>query len=470
MALRIVERSLKTLRMIIIARILVPKDFGLMGIVLLTLGTFRTFSEIGVEAALVQKKTNVEKYLNTAWTLGLVRRGVLFLGLFLLAPLVAKSFNEPQATLLLRVAAIAFLLQGLSNISTVFIQRNMAFNKQFIYQIGGSGADFVISILAAVILRSVWAFIYGLLAGEIAKCILSHILFRNKLRLEWDSEKVKSLWIFGKWLFGSSVLVFLITHVDDILVGKYLGTSMLAFYQMAYRIAGLPASEIGSVVSTVMFPAYSKVQDNLALLRQGYLKSLQMTALVAIPLGGCIFVLSSELTRILLGEEWLPMVPALRVLAIFGVIRALVMPGPLFMAIGKPELRTKLQLQTFIILAILLFPFTYYWQILGTAIAVVVASGLTGFYAVGIALREVHANYMDGVKVIFPAIITTSLTLFGTHWLANNVLEITNIWNLATAVAMGVISYGLFILLMDLLFDIGNIRLIREQVRTLSKN
>jgi len=175
------------------------------------------------------------------------------------------------------------------------------------------------------------------------------------------------------WMLGSSIVVFLAIHGDDAFVGKALGVSALGFYQMAFRFANLPGSEIG-VLSRVAFPAYSKLQDNIPKLRGAYLKMLRFVTFLAIPLAGGIFALGPQFTQIFLGDKWMPMVPALRILAISAVVRVIVgTGGALFNARGRPDVDFKMNLARVITLAVTIYPLTMVWEISGTSLAVLLA-------------------------------------------------------------------------------------------------
>ena len=307
-ALRITKQIFYIIRLIILARILAPADFGLLGIAMLTMMTLETFSQTGFQAALIQKKEDINAYLNSAWTVGILRGFILFIILYFIAPYVAAFFNSPQAKPIIQVIGFAILINAFTNIGVVYFQKELEFKKQFIYQFSGTLADFVIAVSAALLLRSVWALVFGLLAGNAARLVVSYFIHPYKPHISFDIVKLKELFGFGKWVLGSSILIFLITQGDDIFVGKLLGTTMLGFYQLAYKISNTPATEITHVISGVTFPAYSKLQDDIPRLREAYLKVLQLTAFLSFPLAGLIFVLAPDFTKIFLGEKWLPMI------------------------------------------------------------------------------------------------------------------------------------------------------------------
>jgi len=370
--LRIVNRGFALIRTIILARLLAPHDFGLFGIAVLAISTIETFSQTGFQAALVQKKNNIESYLDTAWTISAIRGIILFLILFSSAPIIAKFFDSAQVTLIIKVIAVSTLLSGFRSISIVFFQKQFEFNKQFYYEISATFVGLTVAIILAFILRNVWALVWGELVANFVRVFMSYIIYSYRPRIKLEKEKIHKLFGFGKWVMGSSMLSFLIIQGDDIFVGKMLGVTVLGLYQMAYLISNLPTTEITHVISQVTFPAYSKLQDNLPKLRESYLKVLQLTAILSFPIAGLIFALAPDFIKIFLGEKWMPMVPAMQIMVLFGLIRSIgATTGPIFDAVGRPDIGTKIIMAKFIIFAVIIYPFIDTWGIVGAAWATV---------------------------------------------------------------------------------------------------
>lgn len=377
-ALRIVTRLFGLVRTIVLARLLAPEDFGLFGIALLGMSALETFSQTGFQPALVQKKEDIKPYLDTAWTIQAIRGAILALILFGIGPHIAAFFATPAAAALVRVLGLSVLFLGFTNIGVVYFQKELEFHKQFFYQLSGTLADFVVAITAAVMLRNAWALIFGLLVGNFVRMGVSYLIHPYRPRLQLDKAKAKKLYDFGRWILGSSVLLFLITEGDDIFVGKLLGATALGFYQLAYRISNMPATEITHVISGVTFPAYSKLQSDLPKLREAYLRTAQLVAFISIPLTGGILVLSPELTRILLGNKWMAMVPAMQVLVLWGAIRSIgATMGPVFQATGNPDILTKLSVIRLTVLVILIYPLSVKGGITGTSLAVLISALFT---------------------------------------------------------------------------------------------
>jgi len=412
-ALRIIDRVFGLARTIVLARLLAPEDFGLFGIALLAMSALETFSQTGFNTALIQKKGDTKPYLDTAWTIQAIRGIILGLIAFTIAPYVAVFFDVPAAKPILQVIGLSVIMQGFSNIGIIYFQKELEFHKTFVLSLSGTLADIGVAIPAAFLLRNVWALVFGLLAAAIVRLIVGYVIHPYRPRLRFNKQQFKELFGFGKWILGSSIIIFLLHQGDDALVGKVLGVTALGFYQLAYRLSNMPATEITHVISKVTFPAYSKLQDDLPRSREAYLKVLQITAFLSFPIAGLIFVLAPDFTRIFLGQKWMPMVPAMQALCIFGVTRSINgTMGSFFQSIGKPRINTITSGIQLIIMGIIIYPLAMRWGILGVCVAVIVPNcfalvhlGRKLIYAINCGLKDVTR------LLFFPIMGTIALSL-----------------------------------------------------------
>ena len=466
--LRIFNQGFGLLRLIILARILSPKDFGLMGIAVLTISILETFSETGFQEALIQKKEDIKSYLDNVWTFLILRGFLLFVILYFIAPYAAVFFNTPEAKPIIRVIGFSILFEAFTNIGVTYFKKELEFNKEFLYQLTGTLADFIVAISTVLILRNVWALVLGLLAGNITRCFVSYLIHPYRPRLNFALEKVKELFGFGKWIFGSSILVFLITHGDDILVGKLLGTTALGFYQLAYRISNMPATEITHVISQVTFPAYSKLQDNIPKLREAYLKVLQVTAFLSFPIAGLIFVLAPDFTKIFLGEKWLPMVPAMQVLVWWGVIRGLVgSMSPIFLSLGKPKVVTKMQFFQSVLLILFIYPLIMHWDILGASFAVLLSALIMFFIRNNILIKVINSKIVEFYKPIFIPIILTVFSIFPIIYLKALIIESINIYYFIFFIIIFILFFIFFNYITKRFFNYSIKILLKENLKLL---
>lgn len=457
-------------KLIILARILAPSDFGLMGTALLVMAALDAFSQTGFQMALVQKKKGIKKYLNTTWTVLIIRGIILFAILFIIAPYVAIFFNEPAAKSVIQVSGFSILLQAFANIGIIYFYKELEFNKQFIYEYSGIFTDFLVAIFVAVTLKSVWAFVFGSLAGNLVRCIVSYIIHPYKPRLSLEPIKIAELFAYGKWILGSRILIFIGACIDKICVGRLLGVTGLGFYGMAYQISDTPANEIKSVLGMVTFPAYSKIQDHRVRLQQAFFKILRLTIAICVPITIGIVFLAPDFTRIILGEKWLPMVPVMQILAGAGLIKSIISTGsPLFIGSGHPKYEFYMQLIRALIIIIGIYPLTIYMGIPGAALCVIVS--MVGMIIIWYLFSQniTKGSWDKYANALWPPLFC-SLFMAGTIYLCRLYWDPTQqplILAMSVLIGISIISILIYMAVMYILqlyyrnFDIaGEIRLI----------
>jgi len=370
-------RVLDLLKLVIIASLLSPKDIGLLGIALLTLAIFRVFTRTGFKESIIQNKEEVDHYLNTAWTI-LALRGAALLGLiYVTAPYIASFFGEPRAELVLQVMGLILLFEGLSNIGIVYFRKELDFKKRFVLDMSRTLPAFVISVYFAFVLGNVWALVYGSVAGYFIFMITSFLLHPHKPKLEMNFEKASEMFGFGKWILGSSALVFIATQGDDIYLGRVLGAAALGIYVLSYRLSNSPATEITHVIGQVTFPAYSKIQDEVKKLKKGLFRTLRTTLALSIPISIGIIVFIPEFTVYVLGEKWTEVIWPARILAVSGLLRSVTATwGPYYKAIGKPKYGFYKNVLRVIGIFSTIYWLTKFYGISGTCMSVLIGQSL----------------------------------------------------------------------------------------------
>ncbi len=406
------------------------------------MATLVTFSETGFESALIQKKKNIESYLDVAWTILIIRGFVLFILLYLISPYAAIFFNAPEAESIIKVIGLSLLLQAFKNIGIIYFMKELEFRKQFVYQFSGVFADFIVAVSSVFIFRNVWAIVFGLLAGNLALLVVSYIIHPYRPHLSLDIKKTRELNNYGKWIFGSSILGFMLTQGDDIIVGKILGINALGFYQMAYKISNMPSTEIANILMNITLSLYSKLQDEIQVLKETFLKILQLTNFFSFPIAGLIFIMSSDFTMIFLGEKWMPMVAAIKVLVLWGVIRGMFGTMiPVFMAIGKPAIVTKLQTVQLILMFIFILPLTKKWDIVGASMAVFLSAFIMFFVRNHILIMTIKCRYYEFYKLTLFPLITTVVSMLFTFYFNLFFVYQSNIYYFVVSIGIFLMAY-----------------------------
>ena len=467
LALRLTNRFLGILRTFILARLLLPEDFGLIGVATITISIIETFSQPGLGAALIQKKERIEDYLDTVWTVSIIRSVIIYVLLFVCAPYVSEFFKAPEASGIIQVFGVSVIIAGCRNSGVVFFQKTLDFKKQYIYELSILLGNILVAIPTALIIGNVWALVLGGLAGSITRFVMSYVLHPFRPRFRFDKQKFIELFSFGRWVLGSSILVFWVSQGDDIFLGKMFGVTALGLYQMAYMISSLPTTETSRVISHVTFPAYSKLQDDIQRFSNAYLKVLQMVFFIAIPLAGAIFIFASDAISIFLSNRWLQVVPLLRILVWAGLTRAIVdATGSVFNACGKPSINTKWQFINLVVLITAIYPLSMYFGPAGVAITVLVANIAAALVSIYEVRKVLQFEYFRFFKVlVFPLIgMLTSVAVVGN---LRTLLAFDNNLELILLLVVGAALYYLITLIFDLATTYNMRNMIRETLRSL---
>ncbi|MCP4536818.1 MAG: lipopolysaccharide biosynthesis protein [Chloroflexi bacterium] len=466
-ALKGTENALAFIRIFILARLLLPEHFGQMGIALLVLSVLDTFSMTGFNIALIQRKA-AKPYLDTAWTVQILRGMLLFLLLILVSNPIAQLFNEPTVKTLIRLLSVRVLVQGFYNTGILFFQKELEFSKHFAYLVIMSVTEFVVTIVVALVTKDAWALVWGSVAGAIAGLIASYWTHPYRPHLQFDKAKAKEMFQFGRWVLSGSSLLFLFMNGDDFLVAKLLGAASLGLYQTAYRFSNLPTSLIADAIAEVTFPAFSKLQDNIPVLRDAYLQVLQLIVFISAPLAGVIFFFSTDFILLFLGEKWLPMARALQLLALWGFTRPISkMAGTAFYALGRPDLTTKLVFARLILLAALIWPLTMHRNIEGTALAVVLSVVLVDPFAQVGMIRLTGLGVRPLVKVILLPVINTLIVIGILALCRFFILKTVGFAGFIFLVLIGILVYLATSYLSDQYLDYGIQRTIRDRLEAL---
>lgn len=411
LALRMLSGALVFAKFVVLARLLGPVYIGLLAVAMLVLATLNTFTQIGFDAALIQRKDDIRSYLNTAWTLGIIRAALLVTILYLLAPYAANFFGEPQTVGIIRVIAFTFLLDALNNIGVTYFRKELEFNKEFLFRISGVVIDAVVAICVAIIYPNAWALVAGKLAGSSVKLAASYLMHPYRPALEMNWQKARELWSFGKHIMGSSILRFFILQGDSFVLAKILGAGALGLYRYAYRTSNMTATEISDMIAKVAFAAYSKLQENQQKLKAGYLKTVQVVSLAVFPIAGGLIVLAPEFTKIVFGNDWLPMVPAMRILCLLGPLKCF-QRAPAFRAVGRPDIILKLSCIRFVVLALTIYPLTKKLGMTGTSLSALAASLSSQPFAFYCLQKFIGARFKDVALLLsFPVAATLIMML-----------------------------------------------------------
>jgi len=457
-ALRISMQLLGTARILVLARLLDPKDFGVFGVALVSMGFLQAILHFGFGDALIQKKGDIVGYLNTTWVLQIVRGMALALVLILGAPFIAAFLNVPEATTLVQVMALALLLRGFRNSALVHFARDLELHKSFFLQLFQTLAEVVVGIVLAVIWRNAWALVLSVIAGEIVALVVSYIIhpYRPRLRFEW--AKFKELYHFGLWLNLSSMVSAFTSQMDSLILGRLFGPVSLGSYQIANRLAFTVSRQLSPVIDLVSFPAYAKLQDEVPRLRRAYLLSLGMTSVFMFPVAVAIYVLAHDGIALIIGAKWMSAVAAVQLIALAGSFRVMSrVCNALLLGSGHPRFGSMVDIAVSVASLGLLYPFIHWWGVTGAA-AVVLLGALAHFLpTLAFSFHVLRIGWWNLCPVLVVTLVLSASVgaplLLGKVWLAP-----LNLLEFGLLVIAGGITYVASAAILWRVFNIGPLK------------
>lgn len=399
---------------ILAARVLSPRDFGLMGTTMLTLSVLEHFSQTGFDSALVQRSSNIESYLDIAWTWHVMRGVFITLVLCAIAPLLSRFYGEPMLFPLIIVCSLSVALAGAGNIGQIYFTRKLDFRTLFWIKAAHSLLRLCIFIPAILIFRNVWALAAGHLGGAILGLVISYASHPYRPRLRWDPAKLRELITYGKWLSGLAMIGFVITKGDDVFVSKYLSISALGAYQLAYDLSNMPATNITHVLGRIGFPTYARLADDKEELQKAFIKIMRATLLISGPVSALIYIAIPDIVSHIIGSQWTNVIPLVRILVISGLVRSFAaLAGPLFQAAARPDFDFKMNLPRFFCTVLLIWPFCAHFGLEGACWVVLIAIGTTlptWFYGVKLlnGLRPADVLRHNGLPLLATVLFAAS--------------------------------------------------------------
>lgn len=324
-------------RIVVLGRLLGPDEFGLFAVALVAVDFLLSVTNFGMVPALVQRPDATREHYEAAWTIGLVRALAVSAALVVLAPWVAGLFGEPRATPLLRLLALRPVLDAAASIGVARLRKELRFRPLATLQLVEATVSTVVSI-ALVAPLGVWALVVGPLAAALAFAGLSYVVAPVMPRLRLGGTEAGHLARYGRWILVMAWAALAGRTLLQLGISRQLGAAALGVYFMAGKLAFLPADVSGQVVGSVAFPVFAKLQGDAERGRRVFRMAIVGLAALVVPASLLIVVLAPSLALDVLGEQWEPAIPVIRILALVNVVGILGdVAVPLLQGSGRPD-------------------------------------------------------------------------------------------------------------------------------------
>ena len=417
------DRALGFVSTLILARLLVPADFGLVAMATSLIALLLTLTYFGLDTALIRQKETTEHHFNAVWTVNvLCGCGIAVLMLASAVP-AAHFYREPRLTAAICALAAAPFLQGLENVGIVKFRKEMRFDREFRYMSTTRIVRFVVTVFLAFTLRTYWALVIGILVGRATNVGMSYLM--QPFRPRFSLHSLGELMHFSKWLMGHNALAFLRDRSSDFIVGRLAGSSSLGLFSVAAEISDMPGTELVAPINRAVLPAYMSIAGDLPALRREYLSVLSMVALLAVPIVAGFAVCAPFLVLLFLGPKWLQTADLIEILAFYGITRVIQSNAySAYLALGKPQYYVGVSFIHVSILLVLQIVFTMHAGLHGAAWAYVLASIIAlpiDFFFLVRFMRLRPGAYVESLWRPFSsaALMYLAVRLFGPPLLGN---------------------------------------------------
>jgi O-antigen/teichoic acid export membrane protein len=436
----------------ILARLLSPKDFGLIAMVAVFSNFFAMLNEMGLGSAIIQKPQVTEEELSSAFWVNLIEGVVVTLAFLALAPVIAGFYSQSILKPIVMVMSIMFTISSVGMIQLALFSKRMDFRTLAMVEVAAAVAGGVVAVAMAATGFGVWSIV----ALSLVQClVLAVVLFivsswKPRLLVKW--QPIKGLLKYGLPLMGFSFVNYFNRNLDNLLIGKYLGTRQLGYYDVAYRSILFPLGNVSSVIGRVMFPALSHMEENKTRVRAAYVRANRYIAVITFPLMAGLAVLAPQLVRVALGPKWARAIFLIQVLAMVSTLQSLsTTTGWIYLS----QARTGIMLVWGVISVFICagaLAIGLHWNVEGVAVAYAIVTVLLTYPCFAIPFRFIDMKFWYFVKqfkTIALATLGMAAVMVGLRFLFERVVKLGDIPTLVVLILVGATCYFLLLWLVD---------------------
>ncbi|HMM93441.1 lipopolysaccharide biosynthesis protein [Phycicoccus sp.] len=434
---------------IVLARLLLPADFGVVAIALVVVAFLDQLRDLGTGSALIQRPQADQVLRNSVFALNLGMGLLLGAGMFFLAEPLASGLGNPQSTGVLQAFAGIAVISSLGQIHHSLLRRDLRFGELAVSTTVAAVVTAAVSITGAALGMSYWALVLGVAVGESVDTAFVWWFDRWRPTRTISAASLGSIWGYSRNLFLSNMLFFFFNQVDKLIISRFLGAAPLGLYTMAKSTALAPVSSVSSVVAEVTFPAFSRRQSDNVALRSGYLRSSQVVALVTFPALFGLAAVAEPLIHVLLGEKWVDAVPIVVWLAPAAAVQSVVgSSAQLLLAKGRSDWSYRWGLVYTVVLTGLTL-LAVQWGIVAVAAAYTIGNLVLAPFGLMLAFHHIEMRLRDFLRGLLPHVLLTAVMTAAVVGATTLVRGAGASWlvELVVGVAVGLVVFGGLVLL-----------------------
>lgn len=460
---RIVSQAVHFGLGIVLARLLNPSDFGIIGMLAIFIAIANTLQDCGFGSALIQNKSRTQSDFSTAFYFNIISSIAIYFLLFFSAPIIANFYAMPLLKDVTRVLSISVILNGLVGVQMAKLNIEFRFRFISIISIIGQIVTGVVGIVLAYRGFGVWALVYQSLAASAIVALIIWVSAQWHPSLTFSKQSFKKLFSFGGNMLGVGIINVIYSNLYTIVIGKFFSPTLVGMYNRANSYANLPASFVMDMAVRVNFPILASIQDDDERLLRAYKKLLRVPFFILYPILVGIIILAKPLIILMIGEKWLPCVPMLQLLCIGSMFSPLnAINSNLLYVKGRSDLSLRLEFikkPLGLIFLFALIPAGIYWLIAGRALYSVLVYAINCYYT----KRILNYGLWEQIKILIPILLQVA-AMATACYLSISYIE-SNIAQLITGSIVSIVVYmGISVIRKDeSLYDI--LTLLRERLK-----
>lgn len=393
--------------MIVLARILTPDDFGIVGIGMVLLNLFYNLQDFGVLPAVIQKDDRIEESISVGLTLRLIIAGIITLVIVGVSPFLSDFFGNPAVAPVLMVYTLNLFVLAVGFPSQAILTRSLRFSNLAV----ASVVQYIVLAIVAIVLAlsgfSYWSLVFGSISASVAYVVSLKLYERAPYGPKLNRRLMGELLGFGKHLLIAGLMVFVIFNVDQIVIARVMGMATLGMYFIAVRFGRSVGEQISTVVNRVLFPTMARIKEDLERLKTGYVQSLRMISIVAVPLTMGMSAVSPVFVEVILGPEWLPAAIPLSILSFQGLLNSLICPASnVLISIGKPWYMSAQSTVQAVAMVIGIYPVATLFGVAGVCLFTTSLSIGVFIYFLLIFSWNLKTSFVEMARPIFPSVLS----------------------------------------------------------------
>lgn len=444
---------------LVLARVLMPTEFGLIGMLSIFIGVGTALFEGGFTSSLIRTNEVNDSDYSTVFFFNLVSSVTIYIVLYILAPYIADFYNQPKLTLIARVYGLTFIISAFGTVQNTILTRELKFKKQAFINVPALLISSFLGITLAYLNYGVWSLVFSALCNSILVSLFLWLGTNWYPKNNFSRAKFNQHFHYGYKLTLSSLLDVVFTNIYQIIIGKFYSPAQVGYYARANSLMMLPVGNISVALNKVVFPIFSKIQDDIPKLKIAYRKVMLIVMFLVSPIIVIMGIMAEPLIIFLFTDRWLPMVPMFQIICITGLLYPIHLYNLIILQVkGRSDLFLKLEIIKKI-LVLLILPismyFGFYAILWGQLISSILALFINTHFAGKILDYNMSSQLMNLLPIFLFATVMGCAIYFANQLLINQ----SNITRLFCCSGFGLLLYAFlaWIFKFESLIDIKNL-------------